>query len=263
MKRAIARRLLGGASAAVALSRWTAERAQRVRTMLGLEAGEVAVVPLGADPRRFRPEVDPEALRVGWDSRGRRWMLTVARLEPQGVDTGLRVLAALRTKCRTWATWWPAPDRSVRRSLRRPNDSAWPTGFACWARFPEADLPGLYRAATLYLGLSRELPLAVEGFGLAGGGLRYRPRAGGGTKRRDSRHGARWGKRTPRGARSGRRGRGCGAATARRSRPGSPAGRGRTSRSRALLQLGKSNRGPAWDSGKGQTPGGASRTLMA
>ena len=168
MKRAIARRLLGGASATVALSRWTAERAQRVRTMLGLEPGEVAVVPLGADPRRFRPEVDPEALRSRLGLGGRRWMLTVARLEPhKGIDTGLRVLAALRDEVPDLG-YLVAGAGPLREALAAEAERlGLADRFRLLGQVSEADLPGLYRAATLYLGLSRELPLAVEGFGLS------------------------------------------------------------------------------------------------
>jgi phosphatidylinositol alpha-1,6-mannosyltransferase len=168
VKRAIARRLLGGASATVAISSWTAARAQRLRSTLGLEAGEVAIVPLGADPDRFHPGADAEPLRARLGLAGRRWMLTVARLEPhKGIDTGLRVLAALRDELPDLG-YMVAGAGPLGDSLAADAERlGLADRFRLLGQVSEADLPALYRAASLYLGLSREMSLAVEGFGLS------------------------------------------------------------------------------------------------
>jgi phosphatidylinositol alpha-1,6-mannosyltransferase len=57
--------LLGSAAAVVANSQWTREQAQKVLRELGLDplADAVKVVPLGTDPKHFRPGIDTSAVR--------------------------------------------------------------------------------------------------------------------------------------------------------------------------------------------------------
>ena len=163
-KRLVARALLAGAAGVVANSRWTAERYRVLVTELGLPAlrERVRVVPLGADPLRFRP--DGAAARLGPG----RWLLTVGRLVPhKGIDTGLEALARLidRYSDLNYAVAGDGPDRERLGSL------AARLGVTQRVRFlgqvEDAELPALYRSAELYLGLSREEGVQVEGFGLS------------------------------------------------------------------------------------------------
>ena len=64
-KRWTARRMLERCSVIVANSRWTADLARSVLEFLGCHAlsAEVRVVPLGTTPSRFRPDIDPVAVR--------------------------------------------------------------------------------------------------------------------------------------------------------------------------------------------------------
>jgi len=100
MKRAIARRLLGQASALVAISGWTRARAARLCDSLGLSVQDrLYTVPLGADPKRFHPSIMTEDLRRRLGLGERRWLLTVTRLvEHKGVDTGILVLERLASE---------------------------------------------------------------------------------------------------------------------------------------------------------------------
>lgn len=169
VKRRVARSLLGGAAAIVANSRWTADLARAVLRELGLEpADRLHVVPLGSDPRRFRPGVDaaPVASRLGIPPG--RWLITVARLVPhKGIDLSLEVLARLR---RTM------PDLGLLVVGRGPDADRLGRlvdrlGLGGAVRFLDQvgddDLPALYGGAVAAVGLSREEGLDVEGFGIA------------------------------------------------------------------------------------------------
>jgi phosphatidyl-myo-inositol dimannoside synthase len=168
LKRSIARRLLGQASALVAISGWTRARAARLCELLGIAQDRLHTVSLGADPERFRPGIEAENLRRSLGLGDRRWLLTVARLvEHKGVDTGIQVLERLAREFPDLgyliAGTGPSRDALTAEVIRR--------GLKDRVRFlgdvPDHDLPALYSIASLYLGLSRELPLQVEGFGLS------------------------------------------------------------------------------------------------
>jgi phosphatidylinositol alpha-1,6-mannosyltransferase len=169
MKRAIARRLLGQASALVAISGWTRARAARLCDSLGLSVQDrLYTVPLGADPKRFHPSIMTEDLRRRLGLGGRRWLLTVTRLvEHKGVDTGILVLERLASEFPDlgYAIAGTGPTRealSAEVERRGLNERVRFLGDVS-----DEDLPPLYCTASLYLGLSRELPLQVEGFGLS------------------------------------------------------------------------------------------------
>lgn len=165
-KRFVARRILGGASGTVAISRWTADRFRTLAQSLELPevAARVEVVPLGTDPRRFRPDIDAAAAQRRFGLIGSPWLLTVSRLVPhKGIDTVIAALPMLPEV--RYAVAGEGPDRPRLEQL------ADQLGVRDRVRFlgsvPEVQLPGLYRAATLYAGLSREASGQVEGFGLS------------------------------------------------------------------------------------------------
>jgi phosphatidylinositol alpha-1,6-mannosyltransferase len=88
-------------------------------------------------------------------------------VELSGVDTGILVLERLATEFPDlgYAIAGSGPTRAAlsaeveRRGLKER--------VRFLGEVPDEDLPALYCTACLYLGLSRELPLQVEGFGLS------------------------------------------------------------------------------------------------
>ncbi len=169
-KRATTRALLKTASVLVANSHWTGNLCRSILGMLQLDGGpdRVRVVPLGTDPEVFRPGVDTTDVRERYGMRSGRWLITVARLTPhKGIDAGLRVLGDL-SGC------YPDLRYAVVGSggeLTQLQDTARELGISDRVRFltqvPDRDLPGLYNCAEVYLGLSRQMPRNVEGFGIS------------------------------------------------------------------------------------------------
>ncbi|HEV8453840.1 MAG TPA: glycosyltransferase family 4 protein [Gemmatimonadales bacterium] len=170
IKRQTARALISGAAVLVAISRWTRDLCLSVFDELGFDRGtlDLRTVPLGTDPARFRPGIDPSSVRSRYGLDRGRWLLSVARLTPhKGIDTGLRALARLRGR-------YPDLSYAVVGSggqLPALQDMAQSLGVDDRVRFltavPDSDLPGLYNCAEIYCGLSRWTEGAVEGFGIS------------------------------------------------------------------------------------------------
>lgn len=169
-KRRMARGLLGNAAALVTNSRFTWELARGTLAQFGIPHDEarIHVVPLGTDPTRFRPDVDPRPARDALDLPDGRWLVTVARLTPhKGIDTALQVLARLapRHPDLRYAVAGEGNDRDRLTAL------AASLGVADRVRWLGAIgddlLPSLLRNATAYLGLSRMEGIDVEGFGIS------------------------------------------------------------------------------------------------
>ena len=170
MKRHAARSLIGAAAGLVAISRWTTNLCISVLDELGFSRGEVDVrtLPLGTDPRHFRPGIDPSVVRARYGLDEGRWLLTVARLAAhKGVDTVLHVMRALGNEYPDlrYAVVGSGPMQGHLEELARS------LGVASRVRFltsvPDADLPGIYNNAEIYLGVSRPAGLMMEGFGLS------------------------------------------------------------------------------------------------
>lgn len=170
LRRRTARALLTSASVLVANSQWTRDRCVHLLGELDVEPTpeQVRVVPLGADHEFFRPGLDTSAVRERYGLGEGRWLLSVARLtRHKGIDTALQALARL------------APDYPdlryavVGRGEERESleAEARQLGVADRVRFltevPDRDLPGLYNAAEVYLGVSRLMEQRVEGFGIS------------------------------------------------------------------------------------------------
>ena len=170
VKRRTVRALIGSAAVLVAISRWTRDLSLAVLDELGLGSGklDLRIVPLGTDPLRFRPGIDPSTVRSRYGLDERRWLLSVARLTPhKGIDTGLRVLSRLRER-------YPDLGYAVVGSgdqLSSLKDMAERLGVTDRVRFltslPDGDLPAVYNCAEVYLGLSRLTDQAAEGFGIS------------------------------------------------------------------------------------------------
>ena len=170
LKRRVARDLLGAASVVAANSRWTADLVRSVYEELELPAGpdRVRVVPLGTDPDFFRPGVDPAAVRAKFGLEKGRWLLTVSRVvKHKGLDTVIRALALLGPASGDvrYAVVGSGGALAEMKALAKE------LGVASRVKFltsvADADLPAIYNAASLYVGMSREVGQDVEGFGIA------------------------------------------------------------------------------------------------
>jgi phosphatidylinositol alpha-1,6-mannosyltransferase len=170
LKRLVARRLLGDAAAIVTTSGWTRDRLIEVLGELNLDriVARIRTVPLGTDPSRFRPEVDPTAFRVERQLPEGRWIVTVARLEPhKGIDTtirALRLLAAEYPDLR-YAVAGEGSFRAGAESLARALGITDRVHFL--STVPDESLPAVYGLATVYCGISRQTEHDAEGFGIA------------------------------------------------------------------------------------------------
>jgi phosphatidylinositol alpha-1,6-mannosyltransferase len=164
------RALLRSAAAVVANSQWTREQAQKVLRELGLDpqAERVKVVPLGTDPDLFHPGIDAREVRERYRLNGGRWALTVARLESyKGIDMALRAVARVRKE--GIDLHYAVIGAGKRNAFRKLADDL---KIADAVRFvgpvPDADLPALYNAAEVYIGVSRQAEgTRIEGFGVA------------------------------------------------------------------------------------------------
>lgn len=169
-KRWTASGLVAGATVLVANSTWTASLARRIYGRLDRPdlAARVRVVPLGTEPGQFRPGIDAREVRTRYGLEGGPWLLTVSRLEwHKGIDTVIRALPAIRAV-------HPGVRYAVAGVGPRGDELARIAGQAGVhhaVRFlgfvPDADLPALYNAADLYLGVSRYHELLAEGFGIS------------------------------------------------------------------------------------------------
>src|SRR5579859_3349404 len=169
-KRWTAGGLLAGATVIAANSTWTAELARAVCGLLERPdlAARVRVVPLGTEPKEFRPGLDARAVREKYGLAGGPWLLTVARLEwHKGIDTVIRALPAVRAAHPTarYAVAGVGPRQPQLEQLAREMGVADAVTFL--GPVPDVDLPPLYNAAALYVGASRRHDLLVEGFGIS------------------------------------------------------------------------------------------------
>jgi phosphatidyl-myo-inositol dimannoside synthase len=170
LKRAAATMTLRHAAVLMAISTWTRRLCLEVLDELGWRPGEIEVrtIPLGTDPMRFRPGLDTRTARARYGLDQGRWLLTVARLVGhKGIDTGLKVVAALREA-------HPDLRYAIVGSGRMQQELealARDLGVTDRVRFltgvPDTDLPALYDCAEIYLGVSRPEELLIEGFGIS------------------------------------------------------------------------------------------------
>nr|MBA3260596.1 glycosyltransferase family 4 protein [Gemmatimonadales bacterium] len=170
LKRRASRALLSSAAVLIANSQWTRDRCINLLGELEIEPApeQVRVVPLGADAEFFRPAIDTGAVRERYGMTGGRWLLSVARLtRHKGIDTALRALASLceRYPDLCYAVVGQGEEREWLEEEARA------LGVADRVRFltdvPDRDLPALYNAAEIYLGVSRLMEQRVEGFGIS------------------------------------------------------------------------------------------------
>lgn len=171
MKRRVARGIIAAAAGTVAISRWTADTFCDLAGDLGVPgaAGRVRVVPLGVDAARFHPDPRRAMLRERLGlAAARQWALTVARLVPhKGVDVALEVVAGLAREGHDLG-YLVVGEGPARAALEAQAAALGIGDRVRWlGAVPDDRLPGIYAAADLYLGLSRQDGPQAEGFGLA------------------------------------------------------------------------------------------------
>lgn len=170
LKRLAARALLGSAVVLVTNSRWTQQLAAEVLRELGVACAvaRLRVIPLGTDPEVFRPGIDAAPVMRAYGLPPGRWLLTVARLVPhKGVDITIQALALLKGDFPDlqYAIVGTGAHGAVLQHMAR----ACGVADAVWF-VPEVSdtmLPAFYNMAEIYVGMSRQTPRAVEGFGIA------------------------------------------------------------------------------------------------
>lgn len=162
--------LMQSAAVIVAVSEWTRDQCLGLLGELRVDASRVPVevVSLGADPDTFRPGIDATPLRSRLGMVDGTWLLTVGGSAPhKGVDTVLRALAQLR-EAHPGLRYAVAGAGSHTEALRRLADAH---GVGDRVQFipdvTDADLPALFNAADIYVGVSRREGRSVEGFGIA------------------------------------------------------------------------------------------------
>jgi phosphatidylinositol alpha-1,6-mannosyltransferase len=169
-KRRAAASLLGGAALLVTNSRFTRDLAARTLADLGIlyDERQIVTVPLGTDPTRFRPDADPRRARDHFKLPAGRYLTTVARLTPhKGIDTALQVLSRLAPRYPDLRYAVAGKGKDGERLVHL----AASLGVADRVHWlgPVSDelLPSLLTNASVYLGLSRQEGIDVEGFGIS------------------------------------------------------------------------------------------------
>jgi phosphatidyl-myo-inositol dimannoside synthase len=169
LKRWFVRRLLNQAAGIVANSAWTAETAWALCEALGVNPGErITAIDLGTDPAQFRPQNNHGRLRerLGWQQLF--VAVTVARLVPhKGHDVALRAIAAVVREHPTlrYLVVGDGPNEGALKRLA--TDLGIGDRVAFVGALPDADAAEAYATADVYLGLSRQEGLDVEGFGIS------------------------------------------------------------------------------------------------
>jgi phosphatidylinositol alpha-1,6-mannosyltransferase len=169
--RRTAKALLSSAAAVVANSQWTREQAQKVLRELGLDplAEQVKLVPLGTDPEQFRPGLDTRDVRARYHLNCEPWVITVARLETyKGIDTALKAVAECRRGGIVVNYLVVGAGKKKSTYLKLAEELEITDAVRFVGNVPEPDLPLLFNAAAVYVGVSRRADgTRVEGFGVA------------------------------------------------------------------------------------------------
>lgn len=169
MKRWYMRRLFGQAAGIVANSAWTAETAWALCETLGVDGSKrVTAIDLGTDPRQFRPENNHGRLRakLGWQDAC--IALTVARLVPhKGQDVALRACAAV-VREHPALRYLIVGEGNNEAALRRlAQDVGIADRVAFVGSLADHEVAEAYATSDVYLGLSRQVDVDIEGFGIS------------------------------------------------------------------------------------------------
>ncbi len=169
MKRWYMRRLFGQAAGIVANSAWTAETAWALCETLGVDGSKrVTAIDLGTDPRQFRPENNHGRLRakLGWQDAC--IALTVARLVPhKGQDVALRACAAVVREHPTLRYLIVGEGNNEPALRRLARDVGIADRVAFVGSLDDNEVAEAYATSDVYLGLSRQEGVDIEGFGIS------------------------------------------------------------------------------------------------
>jgi phosphatidylinositol alpha-1,6-mannosyltransferase len=171
VKRRIMRAVLGDSAVFVAISQWTAARCRELLRDLDLDDApdRVRVVPLGTDPVQWHAD---SAAAAGFRRKRAlpdgRCLVTVARLvDYKGIDTAIQAVGELARDHAglQYIVIGRGPDQGRLRMV------AAAAGVTARVHFlddvGDTDLAAAYSMADVYVGLTRETPLDVEGFGIS------------------------------------------------------------------------------------------------
>ncbi|MEO8480115.1 MAG: glycosyltransferase family 4 protein [Gemmatimonadota bacterium] len=171
LKRRAYRPLFESASVLVAISAWTATLLADQLRALGLDhlVSRIHVVGLGTSPERFRADAEAaERFRVGRGLPEGRWFVTVARLVPhKGIDTAIRVLAQLAPEFPELRYAVIGRGGYLDQLQRLATELGVHDRVHFLTDVTDNELPGAYAMGEIYLGLSREVGLDAEGFGIS------------------------------------------------------------------------------------------------
>jgi glycosyltransferase involved in cell wall biosynthesis len=156
LKRATARRILGGASGIAATSEWVAELTREVMHQVGVnETPPIAALDLGTDPDTFTPQRDTGAMRRKWDVGDAPILLTVARLVPhKGQDTIIHALAVLSDEFPDLRYVLVGEGHDEARLLALAVDLRVADRVVFAGALTDAELPEAYATSTVYVGPS-------------------------------------------------------------------------------------------------------------
>ncbi len=168
-RRALSRAVYSHAAGVVANSAFTAALVQRAMHDAGVAAPPtVAAIDLGTDPAQFAPGRDAGLLRRRFGLGDAPLALTVGRLvRHKGQDVALRAVrrAAERHRALRYAIVGGGPDEARLRALASELGVEDRVVFA--GPLSDAEIADAYATADVYLGLSREEGVQVEGFGIS------------------------------------------------------------------------------------------------
>ena len=154
-----------GAQQIIANSRYTMERL----IAMGLPAERIDVVHPGVDTEKFRPDINPTAVRQHLGLEGQRVLLTVTRLDDyKGVDTVIQALPMVRERFPD-VLYLVVGEGVERPSLERLTHQLGLTESVHFAGYvSDGDLPAVYNACDLFVMISRALTdrESIEGFGI-------------------------------------------------------------------------------------------------
>jgi phosphatidylinositol alpha-1,6-mannosyltransferase len=151
----------------IAVSRYTADQAVR---LADVRKDRVVILPNFVDTERFKPPGDREALRarLGW--KGRRVILSLARLTPRkGIDQAIRAVGEMRRGGELPEDWRYviAGTGEQENALKELAAQLGLNEVISFAGFvPDNMVPDYYGAADIFLQPNRDISGDTEGFGI-------------------------------------------------------------------------------------------------
>jgi phosphatidylinositol alpha-1,6-mannosyltransferase len=163
--RHIVARVIRGARLLVVNSHYTRQSYEA----MGIDLPSTAILTIGVDMTRFRPDLDTRGVRARYGLDGTRVLLTVGRLvERKGHDIVIRALTRIRDAVGPvrYLVVGSGPEEDRLRALAADLGCGNEVVFA--GRVPDDDLPALYASCDLFVMPSRVLSQrdGVEGFGI-------------------------------------------------------------------------------------------------